>query len=328
MGRRENTWDSYSSKLRRWIDFCTVIYPSSGHTPLCPCPASTASILAYLGYLQDEDRVHHASLQPYLSAINSLHSDLGFPKPAAGPLVQLARKGFGEVEGELDPDRKQREALPADIALQIFELGMRARSIDLLRKCVCLCTHFAFFARGDTGVQALRMDVTLDARGLHWRERTKTLSRWKLATLSIPWPTDDRACLHQLMLRWLKATMHLPRDDVLWRLPDERLPRPWPASVISDWLADVLAVLDITPPPGVLWSMHSMRSGGATAALSIGADVLTIARWGIWASISSVQLYADPLVQPSSAAAFFFGHLLKDTSFLTRSSAHTAEVAW
>jgi hypothetical protein len=242
--------------------------------------------------------------------------------------VQLARKGFGEVEGELDPDRKQREALPADIALQIFELGMRARSIDLLRKCVCLCTHFAFFARGDTGVQALRMDVTLDARGLHWRERTKTLSRWKLATLSIPWPTDDRACLHQLMLRWLKATMHLPRDDVLWRLPDERLPRPWPASVISDWLADVLAVLDITPPPGVLWSMHSMRSGGATAALSIGADVLTIARWGIWASISSVQLYADPLVQPSSAAAFFFGHLLKDTSFLTRSSAHTAEVAW
>ena len=74
--------------------------------------------------------------------------------------------------------------------------------------------------------------------------------------------------------------------------------------------------------------MHSMRSGGATAALSIGSDVFTIARWGIWASISSVQLYADPLVKPSEAAFFFFGHLLKDMSFITRTPAGDAEVAW
>lgn len=328
MGRRENTWASYHSKLNRWIDFCTVVYPASGHTPLCPCPASTASVLAYLGYLQDEGLVHHGSLQPYLSAINSLHSDLGFPTPAAGPLVRLARKGFGEVEGELDPDRKQREALPADIALRIFRLGMRTQDLDLVRKCTCLCLQFAFFARGDTGVQALRMDLALDAQGLHWRERTKTLGRWKLATLTVPWPSDDRACLHQLLLRWLQATMNLPREDLLWRLPNERISRAWPASVISTWLDDVLTILDVSPPPGVLWSMHSMRSGGATAALSIGADVLTIARWGIWASISSVQLYADPLTPPSDGAVFFFGHLLKRAPSSTRSPAETAEVAW
>ena len=68
-GCRENNWDFYRSKLRRWIDLCTVIYPVSGHTLLCPCPAFTALILAHLDYVHDEGRVHHSSLQSYLGNV-------------------------------------------------------------------------------------------------------------------------------------------------------------------------------------------------------------------------------------------------------------------
>ena len=67
---------------------------------------------------------------------------------------------------------------------------------------------------------------------------------------------------------------------------------PWPATIVSDWLSDVLAMLDTSPPPGVMCAV-CRRSRGATAALSIESDVFTIARWGIWASISSVQLTAS-----------------------------------
>ena len=40
---------------------------------LCPLPAKRATVLAYLGFLHEEDLVHHGSLQPYLSAINAAH---------------------------------------------------------------------------------------------------------------------------------------------------------------------------------------------------------------------------------------------------------------
>jgi hypothetical protein len=88
-------------------------------------------------------------------------------------------------------------------------------------------------------------------------------------------------------------------------------PRKWRPALIDEWLHEALSWVDATPPPGVLWSSHSLRSGGATAALAIGVDPFTIARWGIWAAITSVQPYIDPLVPGDDAALFFFRHLLK-----------------
>ena len=73
--------------------------------------------------------------------------------------------------------------------------------------------------------------------------------------------------------------------------------------------------------------MHSMRSGGATAALSIGSDVFTIARWGIWASISSGQqtLWSS---RPKQRSSFLGICSTEDTRFITCTPAGDAEVAW
>jgi hypothetical protein len=201
-GRRANTWASYDSKLLKWFHFCTVIWPAAGHALLKPFPAEPAHILAYLGYLCEQDRVHAASLQPYLSTINSFHADLGHPKPAIGSLVHLARCGFGKLEGEMDPDRARRGPLPACVALQIVLFGLQpAVSAHHVRVCACISLQFAFFACSDTGIQA---------------------------------------------------------------------------RLIGTWLQEALGWVAATPPPGVLWSSHSPRSGGATAALAIGVDVFTI----------------------------------------------------
>ena len=174
-GRRDTTWDSYSSKLARWTQFCTVEWPRDGRPPLPVCPAKPEHILAYLGFLLEEDNVHASSLQPYLSAINSLHADMGLEKPAAGHLVQLARKGFSELEGELDPNRSLRSPIPAVVVLSIVRLGLASSSPSVIRACACTALQFAYFARSDTGIQALRSDLSVDSSGLHWRERTKTL---------------------------------------------------------------------------------------------------------------------------------------------------------
>ena len=54
-----------------------------------------------------------------------------------------------------------------------------------------------------------------------------------------------------------------------------------------------------------------MVCGEATAALAIGVDVFTLARWGICAAVTSVHAYIDPLVRYEAAAVAFFGHLRK-----------------
>lgn len=311
MSRRETTWANYDSKWLKWVHYCTVVWPEAGHAPLCPCPADPAHVVAYLGWLCEQDRVHASSLQPYLSAINSFHADLGYSKPALGSIVALARKGFGELEGDLDPDRARRGPLPARVALLIVQFGLHSTSAHAVRVCACIALQFAFFARSDTGINARAYDLLLDSFGLHWREHTKTLPRMHPATLSCPWP-PSQPLLHQLLARFLALRGATAPDAPLWRLQsDTYSPSQWRPALIDEWLQEALSWVDATPPPGVLWSSHSLRSGGATAALAIGVDPFTIARWGIWAAITSVQPYIDPLVQGDGAALLFFRHLRK-----------------
>ena len=75
-GRRANTWLGYAGKLKRWEDFCV----RAGVRPF----AQPAHVLCYLGYLQEEGAVKAGSLHPYLSAINSWHTDMGLTKPVVG----------------------------------------------------------------------------------------------------------------------------------------------------------------------------------------------------------------------------------------------------
>ena len=170
LSRRENTWASYDGKLARFIDFCEVVVPNSGLPPLCPCPALPATIALYLGYLSEEDKVHHSSLQPYLSAINSFHQDMGFDRPAIGHLVSAIRHGFGEFEGEMDPDRTKREPIPAAVIDKILELGCSSYNPNIIRMAACIVTNFCFFLRGDTGVRAIRLQLHVDAAGIHIRQ--------------------------------------------------------------------------------------------------------------------------------------------------------------
>ena len=114
-GRRPGTSSSHEGKFDRFFRFCTEVQLQLGHEPLCPMPAAQSTILLYLGFLQEEDKVHARSLQPYMSAINQAHVDFGFAAPAVGQLLRLARRGFGEVEGASSLAPVRRTPLPASV---------------------------------------------------------------------------------------------------------------------------------------------------------------------------------------------------------------------
>ena len=181
-GRRDSTWRSYSGKLQRFIDFCEHVVPQYGLPPVAALPARPAYIYAYIGYLYEEGAVHAGSLQPYLSAINSWHADMGFEKPAVGHIIQRLRHGFGDLEGDLNSASvASRRPIPASVMYQLLQLARNARyhvnARSVRRAATASVLAFAFMLRGDSLVQLRRRDVTISSQGLVLRLQVKTRSR-------------------------------------------------------------------------------------------------------------------------------------------------------
>ena len=304
--RRESTWLSYSGKLQRWIDYCTLVVPSRGFPAISSFPAQRQHVLAYLGYLRDEQRVKAGSLQQYLSAINSWHADLGFEKPAVGHVIQLLRRGFGEEQAEDDEEEVvARRPIPAPVMARILHLAQTASSPLLRRASTASVLAFAFLLRADSLVRMCHRHISFDDDGMTIKIQTKSKRRDRAVTVRRPGQDE----VYFLMLKWCRDLRGAP-DSSLWSLvgtSEERFASP----CLGKWFEACCNHLGLQPPVGEKWCGHSHRSGGATGALSVDASLPAIARFGVWDQFSSLQPYLDPSVGPSAAFLLFFDHLLK-----------------
>lgn len=314
-GRRPSTKKSYEGKWQRFVEFCTETLPALyGRRPHAPLPAKPRTVLLYIAHLSQEGLVAETSLNPYVSAINQMHEDLGLQRPALGHHFRLARAGWRDIEGaerDLDGSRARRVPLPADVMLDVLRLGLSTDDVEVLRRCACLVLCYCWYNRADSGVLLLRRHVTIDSRGITLNSQSKTVARNAGCPVHRP-----RACrfdadglVLRLLQRWHDMSSTWQHDDdVYWALPDDS--HSWRASIIDRWLQSVLDLVGHAPPTGEIWSGHSMRSGGASASLSIGVDIFRIMVHGIWKSMQSVQQYLSLQVLPCDAAYLFFGWML------------------
>ena len=98
--RRPSTVKSYDQKSLKFEAFTSQVQDDAGASRMCALPpASSQTVVTHLGYLLDSDTISAKSLQPYLSAINTVHNDIENPPPVCGHLVKLTRKGFPELHG-------------------------------------------------------------------------------------------------------------------------------------------------------------------------------------------------------------------------------------
>ena len=305
-GRRANTWLGYASKVKRWHDFCD----SAG---IPAFPARPEHILCYLGHLQEEGRIKASSLQPYLSALNSWHVDMGLPKPAVGHAITMLRRGYGEVQAEDDDEAvRARRPIPAFVMRAILDLGSSTGSVLVRRAANASVLCYAFMLRADSCVRLKHRHVTVTTRGITLQLQVKTRGRDVSTTVHRP-GCDE---VYHLIRLWIR-TCSADGAASLWALPSR--PRDLFASpCIGKWFQDCCDILALRPPQGEKWVGHSHRSGGATGALSIDASLPVIARFGVWDNIASVQAYLDASVGPSADALLFFEHLLKPSLDLVR----------
>jgi len=269
-------------------------------------------VLAYLGFLREEN-IKEKSLNPYVSAINQAHADLGLRKPAIGDRVRLLRKGYGEENG-LSVKPVLGCPVPAKAIYDIALAGIEAENLEVLRDCAAVVLAFCFMHRGDTGEALHREDIQIEERGIGINPRSKTLARNE-ANPSMRLHSDKfdpGRVVYRLLSRWRdRSAYYQQQDSLFWALPqDNATGFKFPSSSVDAWLRKCLVLTGWVAPPGQKWTGHSLRKGGASTASAIGVSQHYILLFGQWKSLVSLQRYVGFLVVADQAAFIFFGWML------------------
>lgn len=309
-----STANNYGRRFGRFVDWCE----QQPDKP-CPLPANTGTVLRWLAAdVTADGAVAAQSLQGYLSAINSIHSDLDFTPPALGHLVRRFRAGLAHEQADCGRDA-MRVYLPPPVVSRLFDWALaldfhrvQPRVQFAFRAAVATVFTFVFFARGATGAQLRVQDVRRSVAGITVtlnHEKGKRQLKWG-RTITIP--PGSVPGLEDLLAKWESCRGDdLKPEEGYYALPWAERKRTFPASAINNWLAEALAQLDdVAPPKGDVWTGHSLRKGAASGSAAEGVPLDRTCWMGGWSIQSRVVFdYIDPTCPKTAASRRFFGWL-------------------
>ncbi|KAK3289778.1 hypothetical protein CYMTET_2813 [Cymbomonas tetramitiformis] len=318
---QQTTKDNYEPKVRRFVLFCQRQQKEW-------LPATTPTVLLYLASLLEAGGIRVSSLQPYLSAINNYHEDLGYEAPAKGKSVTRAVKGMavlqaneGVVSGDILTERTYLPAQHVWAAQQAAAASTPRTTEELRQLRAYVYTVFAYvtFGRPDTGVamQTEHISSTEEVLSVVLLKEKGRRHHQVKRRLQIPWQgvRGLRGVLENWQvhrdLAWRGDTSSTtPTSNVTgsyWRLPGERGPFEG-ATLVNEWIQLALDSLGCLPPEGGHFSAHSTRKGAATGARAVGTVLERVCFFGGWAQTSSaVHRYIDPTAIPDEYMQHFFG---------------------
>ena len=269
---------------RHWTTFCTWCAENG----LEPLPATPRMIVAYIGTLAERGSIGADSLQPYLSAINAMHADHGFERPALGHMVARARQGMRRSQA-LVQTRDTRVPLPAEAVMRILQSTLAAlpslerrqprERLAFLRRRYSVVLAFVFMGRQDSCVHLRADDHGIDDSFLWLRLTEKQKRGWRfrrvirlpLTAHAVRGHASALPLLAQLGRAYLlareAAQVSSRAGAFLFQLPGEQPPR---TADMSAWLSQTLSEEGISAASGFAYQGHSLRSGGSSAAEAVG----------------------------------------------------------
>ncbi|KAK3266316.1 hypothetical protein CYMTET_25054 [Cymbomonas tetramitiformis] len=157
-GERVDEWDMALEE--RWRD-------ELGRSWL---PATEATVPLYFAHLMSKETIKAASLQPYLSAINNYHEDMGYDGPSKGRSMSRAVKGMASLQVKAAETQEEGETvrswLPARHVSKVHAHGLAMRptgraEMELLRACTYVVFAFVTFGRPNTGVSMQKSHIAV-----------------------------------------------------------------------------------------------------------------------------------------------------------------------
>lgn len=200
-----STLESYGRKFDVFLRFCR-------ERGLQPLPASSATCVKFLAHLALKNTVQPNSARKYLSAINTVHTNVLHVErgPASGAMLDQVHRGWEMQRARTRPEARkaERAPLPAAVALQALRRVLADQAAHAagdaaaggaasagstlpvadLRALVYLALGFQLMARASTDAALLSGDVAVTADNLllGLRKEKGKDQRAEFRTLSLP----------------------------------------------------------------------------------------------------------------------------------------------
>jgi hypothetical protein len=156
-----------------------------------------------------------------------------------------------------------------------------AIKLYIIDEGACLTVPFVFFSRADSDDLLTVINDQVSDSTLSINQSAKNVVHNQVASSSrVSSAQDDPDnCFNKLHLCWKTLCDH--RDtDLYWFFDDDPASLHKNSGIITEWLLLLLVELDMSTPPGVKWTGHSLRRGDTSVTHTIGVSIVVIMVWG------------------------------------------------
>ncbi|PPQ83077.1 hypothetical protein CVT24_012468, partial [Panaeolus cyanescens] len=298
-GLASSTRQSYASGQRSFLNFITL-HPNLQHAPGQPLPASPEAIAEWIADMVFRN-LSASTIRSYISALRSLHIDLGLPYTAFdSPILQRVLRGAKRLLGSkqvlrklpinLEILQKISSTIPSSPSLDdlVFDAAIKLAWSGFLR-CGEFTTKSKFSPTTNLSRDSVDFKPSFDNAD-HIKltlpsSKTDTFRKGVTITISAA-AAGLSTCPVTALKRLFIASPTSSPQEPLFRLKDGS---PLSRSHFIATLHERLRLLGIDP---TAYSGHSFRRGAATAANAAGYSDVEIQLLGRWRS-DAYKLYID-----------------------------------
>ena len=289
--RAPGTTDAYRRSFARWKKF------ASSKSEFQHFPAKTEHVALYLQHLMDTTHSQSA-VDSAIYAIQWAHTIAAIPSPTNSPIIHAIREAAKRLVGTRPVNKK--EPISAGMIRKLVNNSNFDNLLELRNVCIFILAYAGFFRiqevlhikYGDihfnSGYVVINVDVS----------KTDQLRKGNEVVISVG--SGEKTCPVKILRRYLTEVERYPvqSDHFVFRALSKcksghklvAINRPFSYSTIREYFK--VNFKDIVPDIS-LFSTHSLRAGGASAAANAGVPDRLFQRHGRWRSVSAKNGYVD-----------------------------------
>ena len=289
--RATGTTDAYGRAFLRWRRFAASL------DEIQAFPAKPEHVALYLQHVLDTTKSHSA-VDSAIYGIQWAHNLAGIPSPTNSPIVHAISRASKRIIGTRVTNKK--EPISPEMITRLVDISNLDNLLELRNVCIFLLAYAGFFRieevlhikYGDISFRSGYVTINLEV--------SKTDQLRKGNQVVIAESSNDDTCPVKIFKRYLSHLESCPVEPshyVFRALSKTRsghtlvsANKPISYSSVRDYFKSTFK--DIVPNIA-LFSTHSLRAGGASAAANAGVADSLFQRHGRWKSVSAKNGYVE-----------------------------------
>ena len=290
--RADSTSKKYLGAYRRWKVW------ADARQGVPSFPVKEVHLVLYMQHLS-ESTGSKAAVEEAVHALSWLHGLAGLQPLGGLPLVQTTLEGLKRT---LARPKVRKEPITADMLKAMVEAAGPVPSLTEIRLLAVCLLAFAGFMRCDELVKLKCDDITFNSESMVVRVQSYKTDQYRDGASLVIARTGLPTCPVAMMERYFyRGELESTHKGFVFRgvtptKAGERLRKTGGLSYtrLRELLLSKISQLGYDP---TLFSMHSLRAGGATAAANAGVEDRLFKRHGRWKSETAKDGYVKDSVE-------------------------------